>query len=224
MLQLSKKLLCFTFLFGALQSAQAGFGLETTRVIFAEKDRNQSVVAFNTDKNVSYLAQSWIQNEQGKISPDFIATPPLLKLRPQQKNSIQLTKNVTLPSDKETLYWLNVKFVAPVSSEAENVLKYSMTHKIKLIYRPTTLSKVSFDQEVKKLTSEINNNQLTLNNPTAFYINIAEIKVNGKPISSPSYVAPNSIEKIALSFNAQPQSQTEITYVDDYGQSILLEH
>ncbi|MDQ8937077.1 molecular chaperone [Acinetobacter rudis] len=213
-----------TFFFTMTQGVYAGFGLETTRVIFSEKDRNQSVVAFNTDKNISYLAQSWIQNEQGKISPDFIATPPLLKLRPQQKNTIQLTKNVVLPADKESLYWLNVKFVAPISNaENDNVLKYSMTHKIKLIYRPTLLSKIPFDQEVKKLTSEIQNNQVTLNNPTAFYINIAEIKVNGKEVKSPSFVAPYSKKTIDLGFAAQVQSKTEITYIDDYGKSILLQ-
>lgn len=223
MLQLSKKLLCFSFIFGVLQSAHAGFGLETTRVIFAEKDRNQSVVAFNTDKNTSYLAQSWIQNEKGDLSPDFIATPPLLKLRPQQKNTIQLTKNAELNSEKETLYWLNVKFVAPISSDAENILKYSMTHKIKLIYRPTVLSKLSYEEEVKKLTSEIQSNQLILNNPTAFYINIAEIKINGKDVKSPSFVAPHSKATIAIGFSAQQQSKAEITYVDDYGKSILLE-
>lgn len=46
----------------------------------------------------------------------------------------------TLPSDKESLYWLNVKFVAPSSEDLEHVLRYSMTNKIKLIYRPTALS------------------------------------------------------------------------------------
>lgn len=223
MFQLSKKMLCMSFFFCIFQNSHAGFGLETTRVIYTEKDRNQSVVAFNTDKNVSYLAQSWIQNEQGKISPDFIATPPLLKLRPEQKNSIQLTKNAELSSEKESLYWLNVKFVAPISnSNTENMLKYSMTHKIKLIYRPNVLAQLFFDEEVKKLTSEIQKNQLILNNPTAFYINIAEIKVDGKLLNSPSYIAPHSKVNIALGFNGQPQSKTEITYIDDYGKSILL--
>lgn len=222
MFQLSKKLFGLTFFFGMLQGAHAGFGLETTRVIFAEKDRNQAVVAFNTDKNTSYLAQSWIQNEQGDISPDFIATPPLLKLRPQQKNTIQLTKNVELNPKKETLYWLNVKFVAPIPNDAENILKYSMTHKIKLIYRPTELSNLAFDQEVKKITSSIQNNQLTIDNPTAFYINIAQIKINDKEVKSPSFVAPHAKAVIAIGFSASPQSKTEISYVDDFGKSILL--
>lgn len=223
MLQLSKKLLSLVFCFSAVQASHAGFGLETTRVIYSEKDRNQSVVAFNTDKNTSYLAQSWIENEKGDISPDFIATPPLLKLRPQQKNTIQLTKNITLSPEKETLYWLNVKFIAPTPVDAENVLKYSMTNRIKMIYRPTMVGKLSLEEEVKKVSWSIQNNQLILNNPSPFYINIAEISVNGHELKSKSYIAPNSTEKLAIGFSAMPQSKIAIKYINDYGTSVLLE-
>lgn len=200
----------------------AGTGLETTRVIFFEKDRNQSVVAFNTDKKTSYLAQSWIENEQGKLTPDFITTPPIVKLRAEQKNTIQITKNVVLPPEHETLYWMNVKFIPPVTADAENILKFSMTHRIKLIYRPDVLSKQSLEDEVKKLTWEIQNNQLILNNPTAFYINFAKIEVDHKDIKAPNYIAPYSQNKIALASTAKQQSQVDITYINDYGKSILL--
>lgn len=205
-----------------MQAVSAGTGLETTRVIFSEKDRNQSVVAFNTDKKSSYLAQSWIENEQGKLSPDFIPTPPILKLRPEQKNTIQITKNATLRSDQESLYWLNVKFIPPVNAEAENLLKFSMTHRIKLIYRPESLSKQVLEDEVQKLTWEVQNNQLILNNPTAFYINLSTIHVDGKEIKSASYVAPHSQYKVVLDTSGKQQSQIEISYINDYGKSILL--
>ena len=62
-----------------------------------------------------------------------------------------------------------------------------------------------------------------LNNPSPFYINIAEIKVNNKEVKSKSYIAPNSTEKLAIGFSATPQSKIEIKYINDYGTSILLE-
>lgn len=218
---IKNNLLAILFL-STTQSIYAGTGLETTRVIFSEKDRSQSVVAFNTDKKHSYLAQSWIENEQGKISPDFITTPPIIKLRAEQKNTIQITKNAVLKSDQESLYWLNVKFIPPIDADAENILKFSMTHRIKLIYRPNILSKQSLEDEVKKLTWEVQNNQLILNNPTAFYINLASIEVDGKEIKSSNYIAPHSQNKITLASIAKQQSQVGITYINDYGKSILL--
>lgn len=207
---------------GTTQTTLAGTGLETTRVIFSENDRNQSVVAFNTDKKSSYLAQSWIENEQGKISPDFIPTPPILKLRPEQKNTIQITKNAVLPSDQETIYWLNVKFIPPVDADAENILKFSMTHRIKLFYRPATVSKLSLEQEVEKLTWDIQGNQLVLNNPTAFYINLSRVLADGKELKSTSYVAPHSQLKITVGPSIKQKSQIDISYINDYGKSILL--
>lgn len=225
MLRRLKKLF-ITCLFTTIAPAVfAGTGLETTRVIFNEKDRSQSVVAFNTDKKSSYLAQSWIENEQGVMSPDFIPTPPILKLRPEQKNTIQLSKNVVLKPDQESLYWLNVKFIPPVAGgvEAENILKFSMTHRIKLIYRPESLSKQTLEQEVEKLTWKRQGNQLLLDNPTAFYIHIAKIEIDGKEIKSPSYVAPYSQGKVTLSPSSKETSKIDISYINDYGKSILLE-
>lgn len=204
------------------QMVFAGTGLEATRIIYSEKDRSQSIVTFNTDKKTSFLAQSWIENEQGEISADFIATPPILKLRPEQKNTIQLTKNVVLKSDQESLYWLNVKFVPPVNSDDENILKFSMTHRIKLIYRPESLSKLPLEQEAEKLTWDVKNNQLQLNNPTGFYINLAKVEVNGEEIKAMSYIAPYSQNKISLSSGTKAHSKIEISYINDYGKSISL--
>lgn len=222
MLQSLKNSFFAILAFGITQGTFAGTGLETTRVIFAEKDRNQSVVAFNTDKNSSYLAQSWVETDQGKISPDFVVTPPILKLRPEQKNTIQITKNAVMKPDQETLYWLNVKFVAPVPANAENILKFSMIHRIKLIHRPTALSKFEIEEEAKKVTWAIQNDQLILNNPTAFYINISKVEVDGKTIKSVSYVAPHAQQKIPLGFVATSKAPIKISFVNDYGKSILL--
>ncbi|HHN8366557.1 TPA: fimbrial biogenesis chaperone [Morganella morganii] len=71
-----------------VSESYAGFGLETTRVIYHEKNNSEGVVAFNTDKGRNYLLQSWVEDKAGNISPDFVSTPPLVKLRAEKKEYI----------------------------------------------------------------------------------------------------------------------------------------
>ncbi|TCM65167.1 fimbrial chaperone protein [Acinetobacter calcoaceticus] len=201
--------------------AYAGFGLETTRVIYQEKDKNQSVVAFNTDQDTNYLLQSWVENNQEQLSPDFVTTPPLLKLRPQQKNTIQITKNSNQSNTTEQLYWLNVKFIAPSDKNLENVLKYSMTHRIKLIYRPSELSVFELAEEVKKIKWQMHDGALYAENPTAFFINIAALKINATDLEAPSYFPPYSKTQLPIQLIPASQKSIQLTYINDYGKAVI---
>lgn len=218
-----KKLCCTAVFATAMQSLYAGFGLETTRVIYNEADKSQAVVAFNTDDKGSYLTQSWIEDQNDKASSDFVVMSPLLKIRPAQKNSIQIVKNATFNPAQESLYWLNVKFIAPSPKDAENVLKYSMTHKIKVIYRPAALAKVVLDNEVQKMTWQLQNGQFCLNNPTPYYIHIAKLEIDGHKIEAPSYVAPNGQFKTQFNASIQPNSKLQLDYINDYGRAVVVQ-
>ncbi|ELX8379429.1 molecular chaperone [Providencia stuartii] len=204
----------------SISSSYAGFGLETTRVIYHEKDKSEGVVAFNTDKNRNYLLQSWVEDKKGNVTQDFAVTPPLVKLRAEQKNTIQLMKVSTLPSDKESLYWLNVKFVAPSSEDLEHVLRYSMTNKIKLIYRPTALSDKKVEESVNELAWYKAASGIKVNNPTPFYINIAKLKVNGKEVEAPSYLEPRSETTINIPKLGAGIHTISLNYINDYGKGL----
>lgn len=199
----------------------AGFGLETTRLVYNEKNNSEGVVAFNTDKNRNYLLQSWVEDKAGKVSPDFVSTPPLLKLRAEQKNTLQVTKVVNLPSDKESLYWLNVKFVAPSSEGQENVLRYSMTNRIKIIYRPASLDNKDIETYVDKLTWNVSGNSLTVKNPTPYYVNVSKLVINNQEIKLPDgYLTPKSEEKLILSGTKNSPAHIRLIYINDYGKAI----
>ncbi|GAA0349587.1 molecular chaperone [Morganella psychrotolerans] len=199
----------------------AGFGLETTRLVYHEKNNSEGVVAFNTDKNRNYLLQSWVEDKAGKVSPDFVSTPPLLKLRAEQKNTLQVTKVVNLPSDRESLYWLNVKFVAPSSEGKENVLRYSMTNRIKIIYRPESLDNKDIETYVDKLTWSVSGNTLTVKNPTPYYVNVSKLVINNQEIKlSDGYLTPKSEETLKLSGTTNAPAHIRLTYINDYGKAI----
>lgn len=216
-----KNILSASLFFLFTVNSYAGFGLETTRLVYNEKNKSEGVVAFNTDKNRNYLLQSWIEDANGNVSPDFVTTPPLLKLRAEQKNTLQVTKVTGMPADRETLYWLNVKFVAPSSEDQENVLRYSMTNKIKVIYRPDSLPGKNLDPAAEKLVWKAGGRTVTVKNPTPYYINISGIRINQRDVPfTQGYFAPFSDTAVALPSPAVRNAPVSVMYINDYGKSI----
>lgn len=216
-----KKILLASILISAFTSTSyAGFGLETTRVIYSESSKNEGVVAFNTDKNRNYLLQSWIEDINGKVTSDFAVTPPLLKLRAEQKNTLQITKVANINNNQESLYWLNVKFVAPSNENLENVLRYSMTNRIKLIHRPASLTEKDFDKSVVELKWHSIGNNIKVKNTSPFYINIAKLKVNGSEVTAPSYLAPRSDTVIDLPSTIKNPAKVSLSYINDFGKNL----
>lgn len=190
---LKNTLLGLGLIFSSITSCFAGFGLETTRVVYNETNNNEGFVAFNDDKNTNYLLQSWVEDLNGKLTQDFVITPPLIKLMAQQKNTLQVTKNTILSNDVESMYWINVKFVAPSNENLENVLRYSLTNRIKLIYRPQSLKNVNIEKEIKELKWNVKNNSLVVSNNSPYFVNIGKLIVDGKEIEkTPSFLSPKS--------------------------------
>lgn len=209
-----------------VSTSYAGFGLETTRVIYHEKNNSEGVVAFNTDKGRNYLLQSWVEDKAGNVSSDFVSTPPLVKLRAEKKNTLQVTKVASLPADRESLYWLNVKFVAPGEEGRENVLRYSMTNRIKIIYRPSVLdNNRDIETGMNTLAWSVSGNRLTVNNPAPYYVNISKITVNNQEVKLPSgYLSPKSTETLTVPQAIKLPTNIKMTYINDYGKAVELNY
>lgn len=221
---LKKMLLGLGLIFSSITSSFAGFGLETTRVVYNESNNNEGFVAFNSDKNTNYLLQSWVEDLNGKLTQDFVITPPLIKLIAQQKNTLQVTKNTILPNDIESMYWINVKFVAPSNENLENVLRYSMTNRIKLIYRPQSLKNANIEKEIKTLNWNIKNENLVVSNKSPYFINIEKLIIDGKEIENiPSFLLPKSETTINVGKTLPSNKKIELFYIDDFGKSLPVE-
>lgn len=189
----------------SLVSAQsyAGIGLETTRIIFNQNDKNASVTAFNTDANTGFLLQSWVEGVDRKLSPDFVVTPPLMKLGQDKKNTLNISKVADLSNNNvEQLYWLNVRFIPPGKENSENVLRFSLTNQIKLIYRPEILEKVDFSKEVKKIIWTVTGDKLVVNNPTPYIINLNSINIDAQPVEEITYLLPQTETNFKLKSKA----------------------
>lgn len=83
---------------------------------------------------------------QKKIQVPFMLTPPVAKIGANsgQQVKIKIMPN-KLPTNKESIFYLNVLDIPPNSPEQEgkNALKFAMQNRIKLFYRPAGIAPVN---------------------------------------------------------------------------------
>ena len=198
-------------------AAQAGVVIGGTRLIYDGGKKESSLSVSNPDK-VPYLIQSWVETTGGGAEKaPFMVTPPLFRLDGGQENVLRVVRaGGNLPSDKESLYWMNIKSIPSVSKESnQNTLQIAVKTRIKLIYRPQGLKGVP-EESAEKLTWHRSGNSLQVSNPTPFYMNFQEIKVAGKEVKEVTYVAPMSSASFALPAGVSSGS-VSWKIISDYG-------
>ncbi|MGS8722406.1 fimbria/pilus periplasmic chaperone, partial [Salmonella enterica subsp. enterica serovar Infantis] len=84
-----------------------------------------------------------------------------------------------LPNNKESLFYLNVLDIPPnnPNSTCKNVLKFAMQNRIKLFYRPKVIAPVNRGT-FQKLSMKRTSSSYSIQNDTANWVTIIEVKVN----------------------------------------------
>ncbi|MDE7590858.1 molecular chaperone [Enterobacter bugandensis] len=212
---LFKKLLISTVAIVSMTSfSYAGVTIGGTRVIFDGAKKEASLTVNNQDE-VPYLIQSWVEkSDQASEKPPFVITPPLYRLDKGQKNIQRIIQAGNLAQDKESLYWINVKSI-PASEAKDNVLQIAIKTRIKLIYRPESLSKGTPEQFTDSLSWKRNGNEIVVTNHSPYVMNFSEISVDGKAIKDVNYVLPGATKH----FTATSSAAGTVSYklINDYG-------
>lgn len=197
-------------------SLHAGVIIGGTRVIYQEGKKEASMSVSNGD-NSAYLIQSWIEHDnQSMGKPPFIITPPLFRLDGGEKNNIRIISiGSTLPNDRESLFWLNIKSI-PQQSKKDNVLQIAIANRMKLIYRPSYLQDTNARDTFRSLIWKSSNGKIKVYNPTGYYMNFNSIKINGIDINDVTYVKPKSIKEYSLPKKVD-SGTVSWTVIDDYG-------
>jgi P pilus assembly chaperone PapD len=193
----STSLLLGLFMASCTTAVNAGVVIGGTRVIYdgAKKEASLSV---NNPDSVAYLIQSWLDPQTpGADKAPFIITPPLYRLDQGQQNVMRIVLAGSVPQDKESMVWLNIKSI-PSAPKKENTLQVAVKTRIKLIYRPAGLKGVMPEQVADKLTWKRAGDQLQVTNPTNYYMNFNQITVGGKVLPDVSFVAPGSTANFSL--------------------------
>ena len=212
---ISKTLLSAAVMTASLSQAFAGVVIGGTRVIFDGGKKEASISVNNVDA-APYLIQSWVDMPEGNANKaPFIVTPPLYRLDGGQQNIERILLSGSLPQDKESLFWLNIKAI-PSASKQENSLQIAVKTRIKLIYRPAALKASTPEEQANKLTWSRSGNKLRVTNPTQYVINFNEISVGDKKLDEVSWVAPGAMAAFTLPAGAN-SNHISFKVINDYG-------
>ncbi|WP_158784094.1 molecular chaperone [Pantoea sp. BAV 3049] len=195
-------------------ASAGGVGLGTTRLVYHAGDKQASLDIRNTHTTSPFLIQTWLDNSAGTKTQDFVVVPPLSVLRPNNENTLRVIfTGKGLPADRETLYWMTVKAIPQSESQGNNTLQLAAASRIKVFYRPAGLTE-KVTEAHKKITGSLNKGQLTLKNPTPYYLTLITLRVDGKEIK-PLMLPPKGSAVVPGTFNGAKNFSYQT--INDYG-------
>jgi chaperone protein EcpD len=220
---------------GFMSSAHAGVIIGGTRVVYPAQNREVTVQLTNDDKKTPRLVQTWIDDGNEQTSPDkldvpFNVTPPVFRMEPGASQSLRIvyTKE-PLPTDKESVFWLNVLEVPPKPANAEEIssLQFAFRIRIKLFFRPAGLPGISQDapkQLTWTLVSDGAHRALEVRNPTPYYVSFQKVALamGDKLVTSDdnNMVAPGGTQRFSLKGDVSAQganAEARFTVINDAG-------
>ena len=215
---ISKGLIC---LLGVCSFAHATVSPDRTRIIFNASAKSVTVRLTNQSKTEPYLAQSWIEDKEGKKTREFISPiPPLLRIEPDEQAQVRLMaqQNLSrLPADRESLFYYNMREIPP-KAEQKNVMQIAMQSRLKLFWRPKAIElKEGQFVPLDKVVISRSSDGLQLKNPSPYYITVGYIGLNGKTL------LPGAESVMVEPFGQATQklknlpSEFQIGYIGDYG-------
>ncbi|OLF54996.1 molecular chaperone [Pseudomonas chlororaphis] len=165
---LASLLLCFSV------AADAAINLSSTRVVLAAPAKEGSLQLQNSSQE-EFMLQAWVEeNAAGEVP--FAVTPSLERLRSGEKKTLRiLYYGEGLPTDKESVFWLNVQEV-PQKTKVENVLQIAVRQRLKLFYRPAGLPGRAEDA-ARELKWRLSGKGLEVYNPSHFHVSFGSVVV-----------------------------------------------
>lgn len=206
-------------------NANAGVVVGGTRLVYHEKDKEESIKVSNTDDSAPWLIQSWTDNngvkgdQKSEIKPPFIVTPPLFRLNPENEHELRIIRTGgNFPADRESIFWLNIKAIPakPKNNNTRSMLQFSVKTRIKLFFRPFALTSDS-GQESQKLHFSRQGNQLRVDNPTGYFMTFYHLSIGGQPVNTIDImVPPKGFSLYPLPSNAKSDTVTW-QVINDFG-------
>lgn len=196
-------------------NALGGVSLGATRIIYPIDAKQVSLPVINHGKKDRYLINSWAEDKNDQKTKDFIITPPLFVAEANTENTLRVINvATTLPNDRESVYWMNVKAIPSVDKETletKNLLQLAVLSRIKIFVRPENLP---YKPEValEHISFAKTASGIEVDNQSPYHISFVNIYVDGKK-SANTMAAPLSKTKISDISGNKVSYQT----VNDFG-------
>jgi len=172
--------------------AKAGIVVASTRVVYPAEAADVTVRLTNS-RATPALVEAWIEPGDGNARAPFAITPPLFRVEAGRGQALRLRRlpDAAFPTDRESLYWLNVLDVPPDAPKAGggNVLKMAVRTRLKVFVRPAGL-KGRADRAASRLSWTRDGDGLRIGNPTPFHVTIAHVRITGGEQVRGTMVAP----------------------------------
>ncbi len=194
-----------------------GIVMGATRVIFNQSAKEAAITVENRNNSDSYLIQSWMEDAKGQRVTPLTVTPPLFRMAPKKENMLRIIETKGgMPTDRESVYWLNVKAIPPSAEQKQNTLQIAIKTRMKVFYRPKDLPGSAL-QAQQGLTWQINGRQLIVSNNSAYYVTLGVVKLNGKEIKNVDLIAPRQSATFDLSSSESKGAKVTWTAINDFG-------
>ncbi|MEE6782680.1 molecular chaperone [Escherichia coli B9:H18] len=188
-----------------------------SRVIFHESDTHGVQFSLSNQSENPYLVQTKVTTLDGEKSKTYITTPPLFRLDVKEQTSIKVVKIGGESDNEENMEFICVKPIPPKENKGnDKIVNVVINNCIKLIYRPSNVSRPTSDNFFKNVKWKIVNKELYITNETSNYLNLNKVIYAGKNLPV-TYVPPHKTK--SLGKVSQEDSKTVMwNYVDDFGE------
>jgi fimbrial chaperone protein len=218
---------CAILLVIGATNAQASVEIGASRVVFNESTNEALLKLKNPQKDRPYLVQSWLEpykygdnkiaNPMPKIP--FVITPPLFRIESGDENFLRIIKNkATLPTDRESVFTLNVKAIPETEKTNKNTLAFAIKTSIKMIFRPVALEGANAETAYQNINFHIKNNKLIANNPTGYVITISNLKINNDKVEIQGNTLLEPFANVAYTLPTANNGKVSWQSIGDLGQ------
>lgn len=202
-------------------NAGAQLRVEGTRLIYPGKDREASINIINRS-NEDVVMQSWISKAEDNHDEDipFAILQPLTLLPPKSHKLLRvLYAGQGLPSDKESMFWLNIVEI-PRKTEHSVSMQFSIRQRLKFFYRPTGLHGTASDA-LQSLQWNRRRQSIEILNPSSFHISLIDLALEGaglsQPLSDYVFLQPGASVTLDTRFPVPADSHVTFTEIADSG-------
>lgn len=226
-LTLRRRLMTSVVLTLCTLNAYAGISIDRTRIIVDAAEGSASAELVNNNKELPFLAQSWMENSNHqKITTPLIVTPPIQRIDPGEKNTVQINAlpgAKQLPQDRETMFYLNVREIPPKPKHA-NTLQLTLQSRIKVFYRPESLKTQIHTRpwQEKLQFTRLSDRKWQVSNPTPYYVILLGLSKdksidNNKMLTDFTGLTLAPFGKAEFGIQQSMVSDFYLFYVNDFG-------